>query len=92
MASTTGRHSWTARRWLDSKIDQCRVRWVPANRLDGFLDSHEIEPELLRTDDFDGFLHNRGRRLLNLIEKATGKQVAGRDSEETVQAFGRALV
>jgi len=30
--------------------------------------------------------------LLGLIEAATGKTVAGRDSEETIEAFGASLV
>ena len=29
--------------------------------------------------------------VLNLIESATGKTVAGRDSEETIEAFGASL-
>jgi hypothetical protein len=62
-------------------------RGVATDKLDEFLASHEVDA-LLRRDDFDGFLRDRGGRLLNLIERATGKQVAGRDSEETIRAFG----
>jgi hypothetical protein len=57
-------------------------------RIDGILCSHLIDPKLLRADDFDGFVRERAIRLLDLIEKATGKQVSGRDSQETVKAFG----
>ncbi len=32
-----------------------------------------IDPDLLRADSFDAFLANRQRRLLRLIEHATGK-------------------
>ena len=42
-------------------------------RLDGYLSSHLIDPLLLRADDFDGFMENRQKRLLGLIENATGK-------------------
>ena len=59
--------------------------------LDGFLGTHEIEAHLLRSDNFDEFLRDRARCLLILIEAATGKSVAGRDSEETIQAFGGSL-
>jgi hypothetical protein len=59
--------------------------------LDGFLATHEIEPQLLRSNSFDEFLRDRASRLLNLIEAATGKSVAGRDSEETTQAFAGSL-
>jgi hypothetical protein len=41
--------------------------------------------------DFDGFLRDRAGRLLNLIEQATGKQVTGRDSDETIRAFAAAV-
>jgi hypothetical protein len=59
--------------------------------LEGFLTTHEIEPQLLRSNSFDEFLRDRASRLLNLIEAATGKSVVGRDSEETMQAFGGPL-
>lgn len=34
----------------------------------------------------------RAIALLSLIEQATGKNVSGRDSEDTVKAFGAALL
>jgi hypothetical protein len=41
----------------------------------------------------DCFWHrDRARRLLDLIEQATGKAVAGRDSAETCSAFSGALM
>ena len=46
---------------------------------------------LLRLADFDGFLRDRAGRLLNLIEQATGKQVTGRDSDETIRTFAAAV-
>lgn len=45
----------------------------------------------LRADDFSAFMRRRASSLLALIERATGKAVAGRDREETVTAFGEAL-
>lgn len=60
--------------------------------LDNHLASHLIEPSLLKADEFDSFIANRAIRLLDLIEKAMGKRVAGRKSEETINAFGRALI
>ena len=38
-----------------------------------YLRSHLIDPELLRADDFDAFMADRQKRLLGLIEQATGK-------------------
>ena len=42
-------------------------------RLDGFLSSHLIDSTLLRANDFDAFMADRQKRLLELIEQATGK-------------------
>ena len=55
------------------------------------ISSHKINYDLLRADDFDGFIIDRASRLLDRIEKAMGKTIAGRDSEETIKAFGKPL-
>jgi hypothetical protein len=65
---------------------------VEPHRLDQILRSHFIEPVALRNDAFDTFIRDRAIKLLDLIENATGKQVTGRDSDETVTAFGTPLV
>jgi hypothetical protein len=65
---------------------------VEPHRLDEILRSHLIEPVALRNDAFDTFIRDRAIKLLDLIEKATGKQVTGRDSDETISAFGAALL
>ena len=64
---------------------------VEAARLDEILGTHLIEPSLLRDDAFDAFIRDRARRLLDLVERAIGKRVVGRDAEEVVVAFGGAL-
>jgi hypothetical protein len=46
---------------------------IEPDRLDAYLSSHLIDPALLRTDAFDLFMADRQRRLLALIERATGK-------------------
>lgn len=52
-------------------------------RLDAHLRSHLIDPNLLRADSFDAFMADRQRRLLALIEEATGKAAyAGTVEEE----------
>jgi hypothetical protein len=54
-------------------------------KLDGFLRSHLIEPSLLRRDAFDAFLEDRQKRLLSLIEQATGRVAyTGSDPDEGV--------
>lgn len=57
---------------------------IPAERLDSFVKSHLIDPTLLRADDFDGFMVDRQRRLLQLIGEATGKDasVGGLEDED----------
>jgi len=68
-----------------------KAKQVASGILDEFLTSHVIPVAALRADDFDTFLRLRAVALLTLIEQATGKAVAGRDSDETVKAFGAAL-
>jgi hypothetical protein len=55
------------------------------------LRSHLINSALLRSDDFDNFIRDRATKLLDLIEKAIGKSVTGRDSDEVIAAFGGKL-
>lgn len=64
---------------------------ITADRMNDILVSHAANPPLMRADDFDGFIRTRAGALLDLIVKATGKQISGRDSEETVSAFGGSL-
>jgi hypothetical protein len=68
-----------------------KAKQVPPSSLDEFLASHVIPVPALRGDDFDGFIRLRAASLLGLIEQATGKTVSGRDSEDTVKAFGASL-
>jgi hypothetical protein len=44
--------------------------------LDRYLESHLIDPEHLRADDFEAFFAARARALLALIEQATGIPLA----------------
>lgn len=64
---------------------------VPAETLNACLRSHAIPVEELRQNAFDDFIRQRAILLLDMIEAATGKAVSGRDSDETVMAFGAAL-
>lgn len=56
------------------------------NRLDGILQTHLIEPQFLRSDDFHGFFAARLKSLTELIAKALDKPVSeshGTNEEET---------
>lgn len=58
---------------------------IERDRLDAYLRSHLINPALLRGDDFQAFMADRQKRLLDLIEQATGKTAyAGEVQEEGV--------
>ncbi|MGH9551610.1 MAG: hypothetical protein ACRD3W_19655, partial [Terriglobales bacterium] len=58
---------------------------IDRQRLDVYLRTHLMDPDLLRRDDFDTFMTDRQRRLLVLIEKATGKEAyAGQIAEEGI--------
>src|SRR5262249_1165035 len=65
---------------------------IPPARVNEILESHQIKPLLLCNDQFDWFIHDRARRLLNMIGTAMGKTVPGRDSDEVIHAFGAPLV
>lgn len=55
---------------------------IARERLDGYLASHLIDPSLLRADSFDAFMADRQKRLLTLIERATGRAAYTGDSQE----------
>ena len=68
-----------------------RNEQIDPEHLDAHQATHQIGPALLRQDDFDSFFRDRARKLLDIIESAMGKTVSGRDSDETVEAFGGPL-
>lgn len=64
---------------------------IADDRMNAILSSHAVDPVHIRADDFEAFLRARAGTLLDLVETATGKRISGRDSEETIKAFGGAL-
>jgi hypothetical protein len=48
---------------------------VPPDKLDSLLASHLVDPEALRSDDFDAFFADRRERLCQMIEEAISKAV-----------------
>jgi hypothetical protein len=56
---------------------------ISSTTLDRYLQSHHLDPSLLRTDDFEAFMVDRQKKLLALIEAATGKAAyLGEEEEE----------
>jgi hypothetical protein len=60
---------------------------IDSEKLDGFLKYHLIDPSLLRSDNFDAFMADRQKRLLGLIEQATGKVAYTGDGQEEGEDF-----
>lgn len=60
-------------------------------RIQEAIVSHKINYDYLAADDFDAYFIDRAKLLLNRIEKATGKSISGRDSEETIREYGVSL-
>ena len=65
---------------------------VSPETLDGYVESHWINHDLLRADNFQDFIIDRAKKLLVAIEKATGRTISGKDSDEVKEAFGASLV
>lgn len=64
---------------------------VASGVLDGYLESHFLDVSCCRSDDFESFIIHRAKKLLDIIEIATGKGISGRDSEDVIAAFGDKL-
>lgn len=64
---------------------------VQPRTLNSYLESHLLDVTSMRNDDFKNHIIIRARNLLDAIEKTTGKNVLGRDSQEVIKAFGGIL-
>lgn len=65
---------------------------VAGDILDKYIGTHWIDVSCCRNDDFHGHIISRAKMLLVAIENATGKSIAGKDSEEVINSFGESLV
>jgi hypothetical protein len=54
---------------------------IESQKLDSYLESHLISPVLAHSDNFELFMQDRQRRLLALIEQATGKSAYAGENE-----------
>jgi hypothetical protein len=61
------------------------------DELDAILRTHVIDPEIIRTDDFDAFYAARFEELLQRIETAMGKPIP-REPEEASASAGLGTV
>lgn len=65
---------------------------VSSADLDSYVETHWIDHDLLRKDEFQNFIIDRAKKVLNAVEQVTGRKISGRDSEEVRKSFGEALV
>ena len=75
-----------------SKYIKALLNKISLSDLELSIASHQIDFNLLNSDDFDCFIIDRAKKLLDLIEKATGKSISGRDTKETIDVFGASLM
>ena len=59
--------------------------------LDEVLEKHFIDPELCRADNFEAFIVDRAKKILDAVEERTGREISGRDSSEIKRVFGSSL-
>lgn len=64
---------------------------VSQSDLDRYVESHWIDHTMLRNDEFQNFIIDRAKKLMDAIEQATGRTISGKGSDEVQQAFGNSL-
>ncbi len=64
-----------------------RTPRIDRDTLDSYLTSHLIDPALLRANDFKAFMEDRQKKLLALIERATGKAAYRGEEQEEGEAI-----
>ena len=62
------------------------------NSLNDYLQTHLIDVSAARSNDFEKHIVLRAKLLLDAIEKATGKIISGKDSDEVISKFGERLI
>lgn len=65
---------------------------VDYNSLNDYLQTHLIDVSAARSNDFEKHIALRAKLLLDAIEKATGKIISGKDSDEVISKFGERLI
>lgn len=65
---------------------------VDSDTLNNYVSTHWIDVDAIRSDSFEDHIISRAKTLLDMISAAMGKAIAGRDSEEVINAFGKELL
>ena len=69
-----------------------RNKNIAKDRIKVYVESHLIDYDLLYSNNFEEHIITRAINILNEIEKATGKKITDRTSEDVINYFGRALI
>ena len=69
-----------------------KKKGLDENMIVSAVSSHKVNYEYLSKNMFDEYFVDRAKRLLGRIEQAMGKNISGRDSEETIKEFGEKLI
>ena len=64
---------------------------VTTDVLNEYIQTHWVDVDSCRTNNFQKHIIYRAKKILDAIEKATGKAISGRDSEDVISAFGNSL-
>ncbi len=64
---------------------------VTPSDLNGYVETHWIDHNRLRNNEFQDFIIDRAKKLLSAIEQATGRTIFGKDSDEVREEFGGSL-
>lgn len=67
-------------------LERIAAGGVPQDVLDGYLQSHLIDPKHMRSEDFDQYFSARQSALLNKIQTVMGKQIVSGEIEEPDEA------
>lgn len=59
--------------------------------LNRFIETHAVDPSLMRSDDFDDYFIQRAKALVQMIGSAMGKPISNLSGEDAVEAFGAPL-
>lgn len=68
-----------------------KVDGLTEEQLKTRIESHLVNFDALKNNDFNVYFIDRAKKLLRIIEKAMGKIVSDKNSENTIEQFGETL-
>ncbi len=68
-----------------------RNKNISEEQLEVYISSHMINADLLYNNNFDDFIIDRAIKILDRIERCTGKKITDRNLEDVINYFGTSL-